>query len=112
MSETPVQQSLRLPNDSAILVLGIFSIFFCCFFGIPGLASGIAALVLANKARNEYKLTPAAYDPESYSQVNTGRICAIVGVVLSCLVLIYYAASVFMALSDPKFFQYLQQLQK
>lgn len=75
----------KLPNAIAVLVLGILSIPTCCFYG-AGLIFGIIALVLAKKDMALYKLDPAAYD--GYSNLNTGRILAIIGIVLSIISII------------------------
>src|SRR5690606_35488801 len=77
----------QLPNATAILVLGIISIFgSCCFYGIVGLSCGIIALVLAKKSTSLYKQNPNTYT--NYSNVNTGRILAIIGIILSLLIII------------------------
>ena len=41
----------KLPNATAVLVLGILSIVTCCCYGVVGLILGIIALVLAKKER-------------------------------------------------------------
>ena len=68
----------KLPNAIAVLILGILSIPTCCFYG-SGLIFGIIALVLAKKDMALYKQDPALYD--GYSNLNTGRILAIIGIV-------------------------------
>lgn len=75
-----------LPNATAILVLGICSIVFACFF--VGLILGIVTLVLASRPRKMYKESPASYD--GYSQVNAGYIMGIIGTALSGLYVIYW----------------------
>ena len=69
----------NLPNATAVLVLGILSIIGCCFYGV-GIVFGIIALVLASKDTKLYKANPTAYS--NYSTLNTGRILAIIGIVL------------------------------
>jgi len=101
----------RLNNDSGVMILGLFSIFFCCFFGIPGLACGMAAILMGNRARQESKLNPSEYDPESISQVNTGWICGIIGSILSLLVIIYFIISILIAFSNPELFKKIQEMQ-
>lgn len=101
----------RLSNDSGVLLLGIFSIFFCCFMGIPGVVSGLAALILGNRARQEFRENPEIYDPESLSQVNTGRICGIIGLVLSSLVLLYFAFSFIMVFTNPELMERIKEMQ-
>jgi len=79
-----------LPNSTAILVLGILSIVLCFCYGIIGLALGIVAIVLANKANKLYKDSPSLYTEGSYKNMKAGRVCAIVGVSLSALYLLYF----------------------
>lgn len=75
-----------LPNSTLILVFGILSIVTCCCYGILGLIFGIVALVLARKAQEEYTANPDIY--KGYDNVKTGRILAIIGIILSVLYLI------------------------
>ncbi len=76
----------KLPNSTAVLVLGILSILTCCCYGIVGLILGILAIVLANKDMKLYAADPELYD--GYSNINTGKILAIIGIVLSSLYLL------------------------
>lgn len=85
----------KLPNATAVLILGLFSILTCCCWGILGLILGIVALVLAKKDLVLYNADPQAYS--NYSNLNTGRILAIVGIVLSAIYLIvniYFLATI------------------
>ncbi|SIT10119.1 hypothetical protein SAMN05421766_11026 [Zobellia uliginosa] len=75
----------KLPNATLILVFGILSIVTCCCYGILGLIFGIVALVLANKATSIYQENPENYT--DYGNVKTGKILAIIGIVLSVLYL-------------------------
>ena len=92
----------KLPNALAVLILGILSIPSCCFYGI-GLVFGIIALVLAKKDTAIYALNPDGYD--GFSNIKTGKILAIIGIVLSAIyiVLIIAVVAIFgmAALSDP-----------
>ena len=74
----------KLPNSTLILIFGIFSILGCCIYGI-GLILGIVALVLAGKATKLYNENPDLYT--GYQNVKTGRILAIIGIVL-CVIYI------------------------
>lgn len=78
----------NLPNATAVLVLGIVSILSCCCYGIVGLIFGIVALFLANKDLKLYNENPELY--QNYSNLNVGRILAIIGVVLSALTLFFF----------------------
>jgi membrane glycosyltransferase len=75
-----------LPNSTLILVFGILSILTCCCWGILGLIFGIAALVLARKAKEIYLAEPEVYS--GYNNVRTGRILAIIGIILSAIYLL------------------------
>lgn len=82
------QTQRPLPNGTAVLVLGIISIVGCFCDGIPGLICGIIALVLANKDMKLYSLDPTLYTPGSYSNLRSGRICAIIGLSVSAVYLV------------------------
>ena len=82
-------QQPPLPNASAILVLGILSIVFCWASGIVGLILGIIALSLSGKATKLYNENTSLYSLASFNNMKAGRICAIIGTILSALFLIY-----------------------
>jgi hypothetical protein len=75
-----------LPNATTVLVLGICSIVFSCFF--VGLVLGIIGIVLSNKGRALYKASPTMY--EGYGQLNAGFIMSIIGTSLGALYVIYW----------------------
>lgn len=75
-----------LPNATAVLVLGICSIVFACFF--VGAILGIIGLVLGSKGKKVYKENPSAYD--GFGQLNAGYIMSIIGTCLGGLYLIYW----------------------
>lgn len=77
----------KLPNATLILVFGILSIVTCCCYGIIGLVLGVVAIILANKATKLYAENPESYT--GYQNVKTGKILAIVGVILSALYLLF-----------------------
>lgn len=77
----------NLPNGTAVLVLGILSILTCCCYGVIGLTLGIIALVLAKKDLKLYQENPELY--LNYKNINTGKILAIIGVVLSSIYLVF-----------------------
>lgn len=80
----------KLPNATAVLVLGIVSIVGCCCYGIPGIIAGIIALVLYKKDNLLYQQNPSLYS--DYNNLKTGRILSIIGLVLSVLMLVYMIA--------------------
>jgi hypothetical protein len=78
----------KLPNSGATLALGIFSIFSCFCFAIPGLVLGIVALVISNQSVELYKRNPSLYS--GYNEIQAGRITAIIGICLSGLHFLFY----------------------
>ena len=75
-----------LPNATAVLVLGIISIVIC----LVGFITGTIALVLASRDLKEYRANPHLYDESSFKNLNAGRICAIIGVSLSAIAIVFY----------------------
>lgn len=75
-----------LPNATTVLVLGICSIVFSCFF--VGLVLGIIGIVIASKPRKMYRETPELYD--GYASLNAGYIMSIIGAALGGLYVIYW----------------------
>ena len=78
----------KLPNEQAIMILGIVSyIGCCCTSGFGGLILSGIGLFLAKKATDVYN-----QDPETYSLkgVNTWKIVNLVAFILSILTIIYY----------------------
>ncbi|MCF8297547.1 MAG: hypothetical protein K9J13_08405 [Saprospiraceae bacterium] len=80
---------ITLPNSVGVLVLGICSIALCSC-NIIGVALGIIALVLASKANSLYKENPQSYTIASFKNMNAGRICAIIGTVVSGLYFVFW----------------------
>ena len=81
-------QPSNLPNATATLVLGIISLIGAFCYGIVGVICGIIGLVLANKDRKLYLASPELYSTSSYSTLNAGRVCSIIGLILGSLVVI------------------------
>jgi hypothetical protein len=80
-----------LPNATAVLVLGICSIFPGCFcFGVVGIVCGIISTVLAKKDLQLFDANPGAYSTASINNLRAGRICGIVGLCISALILVFY----------------------
>jgi hypothetical protein len=77
-----------LPNSTGVLVLGILSIVLCFCYGIVGLILGIIALILSSKANALYKANPEAYTLSSFNNLKAGKICGIIGLILSALYII------------------------
>lgn len=86
-SNQPVFDSKpTLPNATAVLVLGICSIVFNCFF--VGVILGIIGIVLSSKGRALYKASPGMY--EGYGQLNAGFIMSIIGTCLGAVYIVYW----------------------
>jgi hypothetical protein len=79
----------KLPNATAVLVLGILSIITCCCYGVLGIITGVVALVLAKKDTTLYNSNPSLYT--NFSQIKTGKILAIIGIILSVIYIAYIA---------------------
>lgn len=79
---------VSLPNSTIVLVLGILSILTCCCYGIIGVILAIVALVLSKKDKALYEMNIGAYTESSFKNLNAGRVCAIIGLILSVLYLI------------------------
>ncbi len=77
-----------LPNSTPVLVLGIISIPGCFCYGL-GIVFGIIALVLAKKDLLLYNTNPSVYNQSSYNNLKAGRICAIIGVILSAIYILF-----------------------
>jgi len=79
---------IELPNATVVLVLGILSIIGCCCYGIVGIICGIIAIVMAKSATDLYVSDPGKYTESSYKNMNAGKTCAWIGLILSILYLI------------------------
>ncbi len=97
-------QQQSVPYSTSVLVLGILSIVTCWCYGIPGIVLGIIALVQAKKANEAYFANPGQYLQSSYNNMKAGRVCAIIGLILSCcymlMIILYFAfiGTLFMSL--------------
>lgn len=74
-----------LPNSTAVLVLGICSLVFGCFF--IGFVLGIIGIALSSQGRKLYKSNPDMYT--GYSALNAGYIMSIIGTVLGGIYVLY-----------------------
>ncbi len=78
----------KLPNATMIIVLGILGYLCCCLAGIGIIPSGIAYF-MATKSQKLYNENPDGYD--NYSAINTGKIVALIAVILNVLLMIRWA---------------------
>lgn len=83
------QGNQALPGSGASLTLGILSIIFA---GFIGLILGILGISQANKSLHLVQLNPAFYNQSSVSQAKAGKVCSIIGLVLSGLVILFILA--------------------
>lgn len=104
MENQIVTQKIKLPNSTAVLVLGIISIPSCFFAGIVGLVCGIIALVLASKDNKLYASNPNMYDSVSYNNLKSGRVCAIIGTIMSSIYMFFVLIYVFIIGAALTFF--------
>jgi len=81
-------KKMVLPNSSGVLVLGILSIVSCWCYGFLGLIFGIIALVLAGKGNKMYNENPSLYTESSYKNLNAGKVCAIIGLSISGIIVV------------------------
>ena len=96
-----------LPNATISLILGILSIPACCCYGVFGLILGIIAWILANSDIKKFNLAPNMYTEGSLKNAKAGKICGIIGTIISGLYLIlivgFIAVVGFDAIRDPDF---------
>jgi hypothetical protein len=80
-------ENQKLPNATAVLILGILSILTCCCYGIFSIILGSIGLVLANKDAKLYLENPSLYT--NYNNLKIGKILSIIGLILGIIYLIY-----------------------
>ncbi|MFZ4105422.1 CCC motif membrane protein [Flavobacterium sp.] len=107
-------ENQKLPNATAVLVLGILSILTCCCYGFFGLILAIVGLYLTHKDLIIYNGSPEKFI--NFKQLNTGKILCIIGIVINAIMLLYFIWIIkmigFEALQDPVLLQEkLKQLQ-
>ncbi len=105
---TPPNQAFQqpppreLPNSTAVLVLGIISIVGCFCYGIVGVTLGIISLILAGRATAIYNQNPAQYTVTSFKNMNAGKICGIIGLVISSLWMLFWAYLLFIGIAASR----------
>ena len=75
------------PYSISAMILGIASIVSCAIYG-AGIVLGIIALLHTKKANAFMLNNPDAFTPSSLKMVKAGKICGIIGIILSVLMLI------------------------
>jgi len=86
----------ELPNATTIMVLGILSLVFCWCYGVIGLVLGILAVSLSSPQRRTYREHPDDYTEVSYRNMNVGRICGIIGICISAVILLFWVVFFFL----------------
>lgn len=87
----------QLPNATAVLVLGIISIPTSFCYGFIGVTLGIIALVLSKKDLKLYQQNPDEFT--GYENLNSGRICAIIGLSIGSVILLIFLMYLLFAFS-------------
>jgi M penetrans paralogue family 26 len=83
-----IDNKQKLPNEKAVMILGLLSyIGCCCTSGFGGALLGGIGLYLAKKDEKLMLDNPNQYEVGS---LNTWKTVCIIGVVLSALVICYY----------------------
>lgn len=80
----------NLPNSGLVLTLGILSIVLTCCCGPLTLPLSIIGWIMGNKGVAKYNMNPGGYTRSSYSNLNAGRICAIIGFVLAVIYVLWF----------------------
>jgi len=85
---SPLQ--INLPNSNTILVLGILSLVFCWWhiFSIAGIVLSIITLSMGSRELSLFYSQPNSYTISSLNNVKAGRVCAIIGLIISILVFV------------------------
>ncbi len=88
-NRTPMQ--ISVPNSAGVLTLGILSILtLCCCGPFLGPILAVIALFLVPKGMRAYNENPNLYKLSSFNNLKAGKICAIIGLSLGILLLIYF----------------------
>ncbi len=88
----------QLPNATTALILGILSIVItlCCFFmwgNFIGIVLGVSALIISQRDVRMYRESPEVFT--DYGNLKTGRITAVIGIILSVIITLYFIISLF-----------------
>ena len=92
----------KLPNGVLSIVLGILG-FICCCTGVLGAISSGIGFYLALQSEKMYKADPEAYD--NYGQIKTGKIISLIALILSVLMIVRWAYSIYNAGGIAEFWE-------
>ena len=86
----PPSFQMNLPNSNTILILGILSLVFSWWhiFSLVGIILSIVTLSLSRKELSIFYMQPAQFTLSSLNNVKAGRVCAIIGLIISIVVFI------------------------
>jgi hypothetical protein len=87
---TTQQGNTTLPSSGGILAMGIISIVLA---GGIGIILAIIALSLSGGAERKYRENPEMYREGSYKNMRAGKVCAIIGMSLTVLVILLVVAA-------------------
>ena len=76
------------PNGNLILTFGIISILTACCFTVLAPIFGIIAIILAVKSKKEFNRNRDLYDENTLGKVDTGKTCAIIGLIAGIILII------------------------
>ena len=103
---TTNQQLEKLPNATAVLIMGICSLFFGCL--LVGLVCGIVGLALSKKPMQMYFQNPQKYI--NYGALNAGRIMSIIGVIFGAISLVWFIVATLILGESFLFFDWFEDL--
>lgn len=101
-----------LPNSTGILILGILSIVTCFCYGIIGIVLAIIAMIMASQAKKLLAANPERYSISSVKNMKAGYLCAIIGLVLSILYIVFvvvYFIAIGSFILNPMFWEQFAQ---
>lgn len=106
-------ENQKLPNEQAVMILGILSfIGCCCTNGILGVVLSGIGIILANKSERLLQENPNQYSPGS---LNTWKTVNIVSFAISAVFVIYFiymAATGKLAEQQQQILEMLEQIQR
>ena len=82
-------EQIKLPKDTATLVLGIVTIVLALCCQPIAIITGILAWVFGNQGKNLYEANPDEYLSSSFSNIKTGRLLGMIGLALAVALLLY-----------------------
>ncbi len=93
---------IPVPNASAVLALGIMSLVGSFCYGVVGLIFAIMALAIAAAPSRQYRSNPDMFTASSYSTLKAGKICGLIGLILSIVILLFFAVAILFIASDGR----------